>query len=415
MDSFYEQNKEVIDAYLAKLEAEHGPFEEIEEKDPYDGLTIEEIIHLEELNEIRGVIGNAVIKENRKAFIDEVIRATGLEEQKVREYITEANLEKYVEMDFSSKYVYDIYQKFPSTTVNDTEVVPGCKVDLYYDDFRIAIDVNCTYNKSIEHIHRRYIQEKTIKSSSNGVRLITLFDYELYHEESREKIYNLLADILSKPVLTIGARKTQVKVVDYATSRDFLNKYHVQGAATANIYLGCYYKDELIGIMTFGKPRFSDYYDYEIVRLAWKTGVRVSGGTQKIFKYFLEKYKPNNIMTYADINKFTGNGYLKLGFKFIKVTDPDYMWVLYDGSEALTRYKCQKHRLIQKGMGTKEQTEDMIMTSHGYHKVYGSGNIMLDWVKSRKTDIAEEKIDMTKDKKGKTTKNKTAVTINGFI
>ena len=121
-------------------------------------------------------------------------------------------------------------------------------------------------------------------------------------------------------------------------------------------------------------------------------------------------------MTYADINKFTGNSYLKLGYKFIQVTDPDYKWVSPDSTIALTRYKCQKHRLIEKGWGTKEQTEDQIMTNHMYNKVYGSGNIMLDWVKDRKPVIKDEQIVIeNKTPVTKTQKTSGSVSLDSFI
>ena len=49
--------------------------------------------------------------------------------------------------------------------------------------------------------------------------------------------------------------------------------------------------------------------------------------------------------------------------------------------EVLPRYKTQKQKLLSKGFGTKEQTEDDIMESLGYYKVYDSGNLKLEWIK----------------------------------
>ena len=40
----------------------------------------------------------------------------------------------------------------------------------------------------------------------------------------------------------------------------------------------------------------------------------------------------------------------------------------------LSRYQTQKHKLVKIGYGTSAQTEDEIMESHNYLKVYDSGN-----------------------------------------
>lgn len=379
MTSFYEANKKIIDEYLAKFEA-------LEEEKELTQLSEAERLEYRDAEDIKDIIVLTQKDKNRKPFIDEVIRGTQLTKERVQYILNKNGLTDEIDKSFNSVFAYKLNKKFPGAEINKEGIIPKVKVDLYYKDFNIAINIINSYENDVTRVGKKNAQMKTIQANNVGVRLINIFDYELLDEEVRARVYRMLSDILNKPLITAWARHTKVKVIDYAEARDFLNLYHIQGAATATVYLGSFYKDELVGVMTFGKPRFSKGYDYEIVRLAWKTGVRISGGTQKIFKYFVKNFEPESIMTYADINKFTGNGYLKLGYKLIQITDPDYKWVSYDSREALTRYKCQKHRLIQKGWGTIEQTEDQIMVSHGYYKVYGSGNIMLDWVKDRKVD-----------------------------
>ena len=48
----------------------------------------------------------------------------------------------------------------------------------------------------------------------------------------------------------------------------------------------------------------------------------------------------------------------------------------------LTRYQTQKHKLLEQGLGTSEQTEDEIMYGAGYIKVYDCGNLKLEWYKN---------------------------------
>lgn len=190
-------------------------------------------------------------------------------------------------------------------------------------------------------------------------------------------ITNILADNTKK----IYARETLVSEVTYENVKQFLEDNHLQGSAHADINLVCKYKDNIVGVMTFGHPRFNQNYQYEIVRLCWKYNIHVVGGTEKLFKYFIKRYNPKNILTYVDISKFTGNIYTKLGFRPTKkdtITKPNYVWVNNE-KEILSRYKTQKQKLINAGLVQGNETEDEVMTRLGYLKVYDSGNLKLEY------------------------------------
>ena len=400
MENFYNENKAFIDEYLAKIEenskkeAEERERNEKERQEMLNQMSLEERIFYEDSLSVTSAITEKFLIEKRKPFIDEVVRWTSLTKERVEYIISEKGLEDKIDRSLNSVFVKDLNEKFPGAELNYSGVLKNELVDMYYEKFKVAIKVVCSYENDVYRVGKKAAQNRTLEANNKSIRLIHIYDYELLDEVVCQRIYRMLEDLLNDPIVIAGARHTKIGILDYSEARDFLNLYHIQGAATANVYLGCYYGGELVGVMTFGKPRFSKGYDYEIVRLAWKKGVRISGGTKKMFNYFVKHFNPDDIMTYADINKFTGNSYLKLGYKFIQVTDPDYKWVSPDSTIALTRYKCQKHRLIEKGWGTKDQTEDQIMIAHGYNKVYGSGNIMLDWQKGRKitykakTDVA---------------------------
>jgi hypothetical protein len=95
----------------------------------------------------------------------------------------------------------------------------------------------------------------------------------------------------------------------------------------------------------------------------------------------MEKYNPSSIISYCDISKFTGNSYLRLGFKLAKITEPNYKWVSLETNDVKARYQTQKHVLVEKGLGTEDQTEIEIMHDLGYVKIYDCGNIRFEWRK----------------------------------
>lgn len=173
----------------------------------------------------------------------------------------------------------------------------------------IEIDPSATHNSTwsiftSEGIDKYYHRDKSQLAEENGYRCIHVWDWD-----DKDKIVNLLL-----PRKRIFARKCEVKEVDLNTTREYLNKYHLQGYAKDAIRIGLYYQDELVSIMTFGKPRYNKNFEYELLRYC--SSFDVIGGAEKLFSAFTRKYTPTSIVSYCDNSKFSGNTYFKLGFIF---------------------------------------------------------------------------------------------------
>ena len=275
------------------------------------------------------------------------------------------------------QYIKSIYNG--SIETNNRTVLSGKELDIYIPEKKLAIEFNGSYWHSSVFKDKHYHQQKTIECAKQGIRLVHIFEHEWNNYENLIKSF--LKNIIYDNKNTYYARDVFVKEVESDIAKDFCEKYHLQGWSSSKISVGCYNNNELLSLMTFSKPRFNDNYEYEIVRYCVKDGVSIVGGAQKLFKYFLNTYNPSSIITYSDLSKFTGNIYLKLGFKVLDITSPNYIWISSDMKNILSRYQTQKHKLLEKGLGTEEQTEDDIMYNLNYFKVYDSGNIKLEWKK----------------------------------
>ena len=182
-----------------------------------------------------------------------------------------------------------------------------------------------------------------------------------------------IKDLLSESN-KIYARNTTVKIINNVNiERDFINKYHLQGYIPSQIALGCYYNNELIGVMTFGKSRFSND-ENELLRLCWNNSYTVIGGAEKLLKWYIEEYKPDSIISYCDITKFSGKVYERLGFIEESITKPNYVWVNIRTNFVVSRYQSQKQKLLDNGLGDYGNTESEIMYNIGYIRIYNSGN-----------------------------------------
>ena len=124
--------------------------------------------------------------------------------------------------------------------------------------------------------------------------------------------------------------------------------------------------------MTFSHPRFNKKYEWELMRLASEKEYQVIGGASKLFSYFIKNYSPSSVISYCNLSKMGGNVYEKLGFKLKEISEPNYVWI--KGNSILTRYQCQKHKLLSKGY--EGESESDIMTKRGYFKVYDSGSLV---------------------------------------
>jgi hypothetical protein len=125
--------------------------------------------------------------------------------------------------------------------------------------------------------------------------------------------------------------------------------------------------------MTFGLPRYSKEYDYELIRFSSKLNTTVVGGFSKLLKYFIKTYNPINILTYCDRSISTGNVYIKNDFTLIGITSPNYFY--FNQLTVYSREQFQKHKLKNKlPVFNDVLTEVENMKLNGYLRFFDCGN-----------------------------------------
>lgn len=124
--------------------------------------------------------------------------------------------------------------------------------------------------------------------------------------------------------------------------------------------------------MTFGKPRFNKNVDWELIRVAFKTGFSVIGGSRKLFSRFL-KSNSGSVISYCDLRFFQGGVYDSLGFEKTEESPPGYFYYSKSDHSILSRYACQKHKLKKFPEFSPELTESDIMGKLGFERVWDAG------------------------------------------
>lgn len=267
-------------------------------------------------------------------------------------------------------------------TLHDRSILGRREIDIFIPGLKIGFEYDGVYWHSSEYKKPKYHQEKTLDAMKAGVRLIHIFEYEWLDCEIKPKIESYIKSVLMRNNKIFG-RETEVRAISSKETAPFLEAYHLQSAAHASVHLGLYLDEILLGVMTLGRPRFNQEYTWEVIRVCFLPNTTVIGGTAKLWKFFQEHYNKSkdSVITYVDLSKFTGDSYRYCGFEEGKppISVPGYVWVSSHNFEVIPRYRTTKQKLIDDGLGKFGGTEDEIMKTLGYLKIYDSGNLRLEW------------------------------------
>ena len=273
------------------------------------------------------------------------------------------------------EYINSIYNG-PILT-NSRHILEGNELDIYLPDLNLAIEYNGIYwHSESKGKPKNYHLNKTEQCNDKGIQLIHIYDYQWHQKQ--EIIKSLIASKLNHNI-RIFARKCNIRIVKPKIKNEFLNETHLHGQSNSSINLGLYYNDELLSVMTFGKPRYDKNYDYELIRFACKLNYNVIGGFSKLLKYFITQYSPKNILTYCDRNISNGNVYNVNNFTFISKSLPGYFY--FKDYNIYSREQFKKHELKNKlKYFDKNLTEYENMKMNGYDRVWNSGNLKYELV-----------------------------------
>lgn len=283
------------------------------------------------------------------------------------------NLEHLVyckEGGYCHSYVEDEVYEFLSSNVNCVrncrDIISPQEIDIYIPDLNIGVEVNGSYwHSELFRPDACYHQHKSVEADHKGVFLYHIFEYEWKNERMRSIIKSQLLNKLRLQTNRIYARNCTVQEIDAAVCKPFLQHNHLQSFRNATVYLGLYLNEELVAVMSFGRPYFTSGYQWEIYRFCTKLNTAVVGGFSKLFKHFIRAYNPESIMTYSDFSKGTGGVYKSNGFDYKGLTAPGYVWA--KESQWKSRYQCQ-----MKG-------EKQYMQSLGYYRLFDCGNRKWEW------------------------------------
>jgi len=142
-----------------------------------------------------------------------------------------------------------------------------------------------------------------------------------------EAVTNRLLALTGK-TQRIHGRSCSIKRVNRADAEEFLDLHHIGGYVNSYFKYGLFFRDELIAVCLFSKCRIFQseelisYKSAELTRFACRTGIRITGGLDKLINRFCCDHDVLHLMTYADKEWTDGKAYFTLGFKKVGDTSP---------------------------------------------------------------------------------------------
>lgn len=262
------------------------------------------------------------------------------------------------------------------------KLLDGKEIDLIIEDKKICIEYNGLYYHT-ESMGKTatYHLNKTIDCNKNGYKLIHIFEDEWMTNKNliKSKIKHILG--VSNGV-KIGGRNLKISKIKNKDKNFFLKNNHIQGADKSKIAYGAYYKDELVGVMTFNSSRNmtkNNSGEYELSRFATKQNYIIRGLASKFIKCFIQEYSPKSIVSFAD-RRWTidpnNNLYTNMGFILTSIVKPSY----YYYNSKIDRYK----RFHKFGFGKNNlkkrfpeldysKSENELTKELGYSKIWDCG------------------------------------------
>lgn len=132
----------------------------------------------------------------------------------------------------------------------------------------------------------------------------------------------------------VYARNCEIRRIEKDVAREFLERNHSYGFSSCRYCYGLFFKrhtghnassctitqGSLVAVASFSNARRwkkgeKEIRSYEWTRYASLPSLRISGGMGRLLKAFIEDIKPDDIMSYADLEWSEGKVYEQLGFK----------------------------------------------------------------------------------------------------
>lgn len=262
---------------------------------------------------------------------------------------------------------------------NDRSVIHPYEIDILLSQYNIGFEINGNFwHSELCGKNKDYHIKKTKMCDDKGIKLVHIFEDEIENKWDIVKS-NIVKEIGMEKFL-LNSCECDVKEISPNDKKEFLCKTHIEGNSKSSVNVGLFHGGSLVSVMTFYNGK-KDKEFYELMRFSEELDTTVDGGFEKMFKYFLDNYRPRKVVSSCDVRWNGLNGgkcvFGKNGFALESVSKPKY-WYLHK-TDMLNRLD---KRLYKKSVMLKEhqeldcgKTEWEIMQELGFNRIWDCGRL----------------------------------------
>ena len=288
--------------------------------------------------------------------------------------------------------IADLLSVYAPVIKRDRSFIGPKELDVFMPSVGLAIE----YCGMYWHSHGSSDEEKADKykhylkyeaCKNKGVRLLTIYESEW--QEHEYAVRRLLRNAANKSKGRLMARKCILQKVTNAQAKTFFEKYHPQGGNGSGEHYALLHNGKIVACMRFAygvNDRGHSTRTWTLARFA--TRITVAGAASRLFKAFLQEYKPQEVKSFSDNRYFDGKMYEKLGFQMVAEVPPDYqVWSQKLGLLPKSHYQRRniQKRLVDHGMDitfnheTDERSEAEMTYLMGARRIYDCGKKRWIW------------------------------------
>ena len=208
------------------------------------------------------------------------------------------------------------------------------ELDFYLKDYNLCFEIDDIGTHNIKQKDINYHYNKTIQCLQKDIRLIHLWEWEL-NETNWPKTSQWILHLLNQSKIQLNLNtdcNNDIRLVDKNEAISFLDRYSLDNERRFNKFIGIYYNNELIELLSFINSRILSIcvkFRYELVK-----------GTDKLLNSYIQSLKVPYILTYTDLSKFTGKTLEDIGFKLLQYQKPNIISENITYSKNKQLYNC---------------------------------------------------------------------------
>lgn len=279
--------------------------------------------------------------KNRQLRLKEIAKIFNVVSQTIKNRVIELRLDKYfyiydslLEIKFNDflcannfiqclsndNMLSNFYLRHDRGTLLNKNTMHHSELDFHFKNNNIAFEINdIGGHNSLKRKNKFYHYNKMIECTRKNIRLIHLWEWELTNPKIWNQISLWILNLLNNNKTIIDINQCNAKFIDHNEAEDFLNKYNLYGYSEASYHYGLYYQNELIQVISFNQLSNNNY---ELLRFSIKYGCSLEDNEDYLLKWFIQNNNVNTIITYCDLDKFTGKTFENIGFNLLRQNDP---------------------------------------------------------------------------------------------